>query len=95
MAALTGQMMQMPLMISSLIVHAARHAAQTEIVSKRVEGDIHRYTWADAEKRSRQVAQALARMGCTAGDRVGTLVASASTSRSCRWSGNWRRSCRA
>ena len=58
-AALTGQMMQMPLMISSLIVHAARHAAQTEIVSKRVEGDIHRYTWADAEKQSRQVAQAL------------------------------------
>src|SRR5687768_11824305 len=51
-AALTGQMMQMPLMISSLIVHAARHAADTEIVSKRVEGDLHRYTWAAAEKRS-------------------------------------------
>src|SRR5687767_15643392 len=74
MSALTGQMMQMPLMISSLIVHAARHAAHTEIVSKRVEGDLHRYTWAEAEKRSRQVAQALARMGCAAGDRVGTLA---------------------
>jgi acyl-CoA synthetase (AMP-forming)/AMP-acid ligase II len=74
MAALTGQMMQMPLMISSLIVHAARHAAQTEIVSKRVEGDIHRYTWADAERRSRQVAQALARLGCGTSDRVGTLA---------------------
>ncbi len=74
MAALTGQMMQMPLMISSLIVHAARHAAHTEIVSKRVEGDLHRYTWAEAEKRSRQVAQALARMGCAPGDRVGTLA---------------------
>src|SRR5690349_7989566 len=74
MAALSGQMMQMPLMISSLIVHAARHAAQTEIVSKRVEGDLHRYTWADAEQRARKVAQALARLGCAASDRVGTLA---------------------
>jgi fatty-acyl-CoA synthase len=74
MAALTGQMMQMPLLISSLIVHAARHAADTEIVSKRVEGDLHRYTWADAEQRSRKVAQALARLGCKSGDRVGTLA---------------------
>jgi acyl-CoA synthetase (AMP-forming)/AMP-acid ligase II len=74
MAALHGQMMQMPLMISSLIVHAARHSADTEIVSKRVEGDLHRYTWRDAELRARQVAQALARLGCQPGDRVGTLA---------------------
>jgi acyl-CoA synthetase (AMP-forming)/AMP-acid ligase II len=74
MAALHGQMMQMPLMISSLIVHAARHSADTEIVSKRVEGDLHRYTWRDAELRSRKVAQALARLGCQPGDRVGTLA---------------------
>jgi acyl-CoA synthetase (AMP-forming)/AMP-acid ligase II len=74
MAALHGQMMQMPLMISSLIVHAARHSADTEIVSKRVEGDLHRYTWRDAELRARKVAQALARLGCQPGDRVGTLA---------------------
>jgi acyl-CoA synthetase (AMP-forming)/AMP-acid ligase II len=74
MAALHGQMMQMPLMISSLIVHAARHSADTEIVSKRVEGDLHRYTWRDAELRARKVAQALARLGCQHGDRVGTLA---------------------
>lgn len=73
MAQLMGQMMQMPLMISSLITHAARHFGDTEIVSKRVEGDLHRYTWADAELRSRKVAQALARLGCRAGDRVATL----------------------
>src|SRR5262245_9256887 len=72
--ALTGQMMQMPLMISSLIVHAAKHNPDTEIVSKRVEGDMHRYTWADAELRARKVAQALARLGCQAGDRIGTLA---------------------
>ena len=74
MSSLMGQMMTMPLMISSLLVHAARHAADTEIVSKRVEGDLHRYTYKDAELRSRKVAQALARLGCEAGDRVGTLA---------------------
>jgi 3-(methylthio)propionyl---CoA ligase len=74
MAPLKGQMMQMPLMISSLIKHAARHAADTEIVSKRVEGDLHRYTYRDAELRSRKLAQALARLGCGAGDRVATLA---------------------
>jgi acyl-CoA synthetase (AMP-forming)/AMP-acid ligase II len=74
MARLMGQMMQMPLMISSLLTHAARHAGDTEIVSKRVEGDIHRYTYRDAELRARQLAQAFARLGCEAGDRVATLA---------------------
>lgn len=74
MSPLMGQMMQMPLMISSLIRHAARHSGDTEIVSKRVEGDLHRTTWAEAERRSRQLAQALARLGCQPGDRVGTLA---------------------
>ena len=36
MSRLMGQMMEMPLMISSLITHAARHSADTEIVSKQV-----------------------------------------------------------
>jgi fatty-acyl-CoA synthase len=69
-----GQMMQMPLMISALIVHAARHHGDTEIVSKRTEGDLHRTTYAAIEKRARQLAQALARLGCEPGDRVGTLA---------------------
>ena len=69
-----GQMMSMPLMISSLLTHAAGHAGDTEIVSKRVEGDLHRYGWRDAELRSRQLAQAFARLGCEPGDRVATLA---------------------
>ncbi|MCM5681164.1 3-(methylthio)propionyl-CoA ligase [Schlegelella sp. S2-27] len=69
-----GQMMQMPLMISSLLVHAARHNGDVEIVSKRVEGDLHRYTYRDAELRARKLAQALAKLGCEPGDRVGTLA---------------------
>jgi fatty-acyl-CoA synthase len=69
-----GQMMHMPLMISSLIVHAARHHGDTEIVSKRTEGDVHRTTYKAIEKRARQLAQALARLGCEPGDRVATLA---------------------
>ena len=74
MSALPGQMMQMPMMISSLVRHAARHAGDTEIVSKRVEGDIHRSNWAQVERRSRQFAQVLDRLGCAAGERIGTLA---------------------
>jgi len=74
MSALMGQMMQMPLTISSLIRHAARHSASTEVVSKRVEGDVHRTTWGEIELRARKLAQVFARLGCQPGDRVATLA---------------------
>jgi hypothetical protein len=49
-----------PLLISSLIDFADKHHGDAEVVSRRVEGDIHRYTWSDvADARSRQVANAL------------------------------------
>ena len=69
-----GLMMDMPLLISSILQHAARHHGDTEIVSRRVEGDIHRYTYADCERRARQMADALARLGVQIGDRVATLA---------------------
>jgi len=72
--SLMGQMMHMPLTISSLLTHAARHNGDVEIVSKRVEGDMHRTTWTEVDVRSRKLAQALARLGLKAGDRVGTLA---------------------
>ncbi len=72
--SLMGQMMHMPLLISSLLTHAARHNGDTEIVSKRVEGDMHRTSWAEVELRSRKLAQALDRLGVKAGERVGTLA---------------------
>ncbi|CAN5252303.1 3-(methylthio)propionyl-CoA ligase [soil metagenome] len=74
MREMRGQMMATPLLISSLLTHAARHAGDTEIVSKRVEGDLHRYGWRDAELRSRKLAQAFARLGCQPGDRIATLA---------------------
>ena len=58
-----GQMMQQPLLISSLLVHAERHHANQEIVSRRVEGDIHRYSFRELAVRSRRMAKAMAALG--------------------------------
>jgi fatty-acyl-CoA synthase len=69
-----GQMQSQPLLISSLITHAERHHATGEIVSRRVEGDIHRTTWGQIAKRSRQVANALDSLHLAFGDRVATLA---------------------
>ncbi len=71
---LQGLMMQNQLLISSLIRHADRHHGDTEIVSRRVEGDIHRCTWSDLHRRSRQMANALAGLGVRDSDRVATLA---------------------
>ncbi|MEB0133843.1 3-(methylthio)propionyl-CoA ligase [Actimicrobium sp. CCC2.4] len=71
---LMGQMMDQPLLISSIIEHADRHFGDNEIVSRRVEGDIHRYTYHDCHTRSRRLANALATLGVTMGDRVATLA---------------------
>ncbi|WP_323744972.1 3-(methylthio)propionyl-CoA ligase [Noviherbaspirillum malthae] len=71
---LMGQMMNQPLLISSIIKHADRYYGSNEIVSRRVEGDIHRYTYRDCHKRSRQMANALASLGVKMGDRVATLA---------------------
>jgi len=69
-----GQMQQQPLLISSLIEFAERHHGDGEVVSRRVEGDIHRYTWADVARRARQVANALDGMNVPACARVATLA---------------------
>ena len=71
---LMGQMMFQPLLISSIIEHAKKHHGSTEIVSKRTEGDIHRYTYADCELRARKVAQVLEKLGIQSGERIGTLA---------------------
>ncbi len=63
-----------PLRVATIIEHAAQWHADTEIVSRRPEGGIHRYTYADASHRSQQLAQALLALGIENGDRVGTLA---------------------
>jgi len=71
---LMGQMMDQPLLISGIIKHADRYYGKNEIVSRRVEGDIHRYTYRDCHQRARQLANALASLGVRIGDRVATLA---------------------
>ncbi len=69
-----GLMQQQNLLISSLIDFAEKHHGDVEIVSRRVEGDIHRTTWGGIAQRSRQVAHGLDQLGLGFGDRVATLA---------------------
>jgi len=69
-----GLMQSHPLLISNLLVHAERHHAEQQIVSRRVEGDLHRYTYKDLAARARKVAKALAALGVKPGQTVGTLA---------------------
>ena len=74
MSPLMGQMMSQPLLISGILEYAARHYPTTEIVSKRVEGDLHRYTYHDCHVRAKKMANALTSLGVAMGDRVATLA---------------------
>jgi fatty-acyl-CoA synthase len=69
-----GLMSERPLLISAIIKHAAMYHRDTEIVSRIVEGGIHRYTYGAAEQRAKRLALALLRLGIEPGDRVGTLA---------------------
>ncbi|WP_417516504.1 3-(methylthio)propionyl-CoA ligase [Minwuia sp.] len=69
-----GLMQNKPLLIHTLIDYAAQYHGRTEIVTRSVEGPVHRYTYRDAAARSKQLANALTRLGVELGDRIGTLA---------------------
>ncbi len=69
-----GLMMDRPLLISGLIEYAGEYHGDTELVSRTVEGPIHRYTYAEANRRSKQLANAMTRLGIGMSDRVATLA---------------------
>ncbi|WPZ32466.1 long-chain-fatty-acid--CoA ligase [Thalassobaculum sp. OXR-137] len=71
---LQGQMMDRPLMISDIVTYAAEIRGDQEIVSARVEGDRHRYTYRDLAGRAAQLAHTLRKLGIGPGDRVATLA---------------------
>ena len=71
---LLGQMMSQPLLISSIIEFAGRHYGGSEIVSRRVEGDLHRYTFRECHQRAKRLANALHGLGVRPGERVATLA---------------------
>ena len=69
-----GQMMESPLLISNILTSAERHHPKSEIVSKRMEGDIHRYKTTDLELRAKKLAKALKSFKFDLGTRIGTLA---------------------
>jgi fatty-acyl-CoA synthase len=69
-----GLMMDRPLLVSSLLEHANEVFGSVEIVTRTVEGPLHRYTWADLRHRARQLAQALRALQFRDGDAVATIA---------------------
>jgi fatty-acyl-CoA synthase len=69
-----GQMQDWPLLVHKIIDHAALYHGDREVVSRSVEGPIHRTNYKEIAVRSRRVAEALDRHGIKLGDRVATLA---------------------
>ena len=69
-----GLMQEWPLLQSRILTHAARFHGRTPVITYSVEGSVHRTDYATIEERARKLAQALARLGVTTGDRVATLA---------------------
>ena len=69
-----GLMMDTPLLISSILDHAARVFADQTVVTRTVEGPFHTYTYADLHRRTRQLANGLAALGIQQGDRIATIA---------------------
>src|SRR5260370_32137147 len=69
-----GLMQDRPLLISQIIDFAATYYPDVEIVSRTVEGPIHRYGYRDAAKRAKQLAAALQGLDINLGDRAATIA---------------------
>jgi fatty-acyl-CoA synthase len=71
---LNGLMMQEPLLLKSIVEFGERHYPDVEIVSVTHDNPLHRYTFTDAFRRVRKLANALEKLGCRPSDRIGTLA---------------------
>jgi fatty-acyl-CoA synthase len=71
---MNGEMMNQPLLISSLLVHAQRNHGDQWVVSRQIEGNIHRQTFTTMATRARQMAKALITLGIKPGMCVGTMA---------------------
>jgi fatty-acyl-CoA synthase len=69
-----GLMQDWPLLVHKIIDHAALYHGDREVVSRSVEGPIHRTNYREIASRARRVAKALDKAGIRLGDRVGTLA---------------------
>src|SRR3954467_9084558 len=69
-----GLMQDWPLLCHRIIEHAAAIHGSQEVVTRSVEGPIHRTNYAEIHKRALKVSQRLERDGIKLGDRVATLA---------------------
>lgn len=73
-AAMPGQMMTVPLLISDILKRADRYYGDVEIVSALGSGALHRYDYAACLRRALKLSAALSRIGIMPGERVATLA---------------------
>ncbi len=69
-----GMMMDTPLLVSAIARFAEKNHGNQEVVSVTYDNPRHRYQYKDAIRRSRQLANALSRLGVQPGDRIATLA---------------------
>ena len=69
-----GMMMDVPLTLTAVMRHAEQIHGDGEVVSRDLDGTVHRLTYAEVFRRSRKLAGALAALGLEFGDRVGTIA---------------------
>jgi fatty-acyl-CoA synthase len=72
--AMLGLMQDWPLLTHKIIDHAARYHGDREVVTRTVEGPIHRANYRDIRARANRVSRALTKRGIKPGDRVATLA---------------------
>lgn len=69
-----GRMQNLPLLVNSILDHASIYHADQEIVSRLVNGSLHRETYAEAHLRAKKMSQALRKIGVNEGDVVATMA---------------------
>ncbi len=69
-----GLMQDWPLLCHKVIDHAGLFHGKREVISRSVEGPIHRTDYATVRSRSLQMAKRLEKDGIKVGDRIGTLA---------------------
>ena len=69
-----GLMMDTPLLLQGIALHAERNHAGREVVSVTVDHARHRYTIGQSLARARRVSNLLDRLGASADARIATLA---------------------